>query len=1069
VTSYTCIEDRHSQYSRLDGCGSSKQYAERAAELNQFALSQTDHGSLSGALEHIEACRDVGILPISGVEAYFRPDRSSKDTRQAWHLVLSAKNLRGWHNLLRLVSIAYAEIDDGGGYYQYPCVDYDLLRRHSEGLACSSACVSGWLNNLIEGGDSVSVREYIDTMTSIFGEDFWLEIMPHDFEQQKILNLEIAGISKERGIGVIATNDAHFPFKEWAETHRIAKMCGAATSFARVEEDREKGKPVYLAELNPTLYLSSEVEMFDWFRENHPGLSESFVQESLDNTGLFVRKATPFLLDKSPKLPKVIDDGEKITAEQILREWINDGLEKILTNYPESHWEKWPKEVYLKRIAMEWEILASKGVIDYFVLVGDVVRWSKKTGIRVGLGRGSAAGSLISYLVGIVAIDPIAWGLLFERFLNPERKGLPDIDLDFQSNRRGEVKAYIASKYGADHVADIITHSRFQPKSVIQDLCRVYDIPYGEAHAVTDTIDIRQDDEDTTLEEILPNNNRLKDFKKKHPDIWEHALRLEGSVKNAGKHAAGIIITPGPVVEYIALERGKKGDLVTSWSDAADFPVVSDYGFLKIDALGITGLDRHAYACNLIEKRYGETVDLYSLGPLRDPYDVDREVMNGFGNGHTIGIFQFGSSGITGLLKDIKPDVALDLAAANALYRPGPMKGGVTWDYGERKRSGEYDTWHPLIEPILSETYGLVTYQEQVMEISKTIGGFSGGEADDLRKAMGKLYRIKGGSAAKKFMKRFEVKWFEGCENKGIDRKTADEIWHKILEFGNYGFNKSHSASYALQAYQDMYLKTKYPLEFYAAVLTYPSGSKPQEKQQFVSKVIREARMRGVQIRPPCVNNSEVGWSVDDEGIRVGLLAIKGVGEVGAKSIISNREKGIYDSMENFRSRIAARAVNNTALMALQESGAFDFCGARDEATESEISIWERERLGMNLTVTADIQKYSELIEANIFSQEEVNETESGNVVIGGEIIKVDRKRTKGGSPFATVILAYGLNEWRVRFWKESLGMYGDLLSEGKTIMVTGPTDSWQGTVSVVCEHAASVEQFAKEMELDVS
>ena len=1036
--------------------------------MGQFALAQTDHGTLSGALEHIEACRLAEVLPISGVEAYFRPDRSNKESRKAWHLCLYAKNLRGWHNLLRIVSSAYGEIDDGGGFYQYPCVDYELLERYSEGLACSSACVSSWLNELISGGDSVAAREYIDKMTSIFGEDFWLEIMPHGFDEQRTLNTELIKIGQERGIGIIATNDAHFPYKEWAETHKIAKMCGASTSFSKVQKDKESGKDSYLAELNPTLYLCSEEEMLEWFKENHPGISDSVVEESIANTEVFVRRSTPFLLDKSPKLPKVVDDDQ--TPEQILREWIDDGLEKMFANYPDSHWEKWPKETYYERIEMEWEILASKGVIDYFVLVGDVVRWAKSQKIRVGLGRGSAAGCLISYLVGIVAIDPISWGLLFERFLNPERKGLPDIDLDFQSERRGEVKAYIARKYGADHVADIITHSRFQPKSAIQDLCRVYDVPYDEAHAVTDTIEIRQDDEETTLEEILPTNDKLKDFKQKHPDIWQHALRIEGSVKNAGKHAAGIIITPRPVVEYMALERGKQGDLVTSWSDAADFPVVSDYGFLKIDALGIVGLDRHAYACDLIKARYGVEVDLYELGPLSDPYDVEQDVMEGFMNGYTIGIFQFGSRGITTLLKEIKPDVAFDLAAANALYRPGPMKGGVTWDYAKRKRDNSLvDYWHDSIKPVLEETYGLVTYQEQVMEISKVVGGFSGAEADDLRKAMGKLYRIKGGSKAKIFMKRFEEKWFAGCIERGIDRKSADEIWHKILEFGHYGFNKSHAASYALQAYQDMWLKTKYPLEFYAAILTYPSGSKPQEKQQFVSQVIREARLRGVSIDPPCVNRSSVGWTVDDAGIRVGLLSIKGVGEVGAKSIIANREKGIYESMENFRNRIAPRSINNSALVALQEAGAFDFCGGRDDATQNEISLWERDRLSMSLTVAADVQKYSDLIEANIFTQEEVAENETGSVIIGGEIIKFDRKLTKGGSPFATAIIAYGMNEWRVRFWKESLAMYGDLLVEGQTIMVTGKTDSWKGSVSVVCEHAATIEKFAKEMETNAS
>lgn len=1068
---------RHSQYSRLDGLGKDSQYADRAAELGQFALAQTDHGTLSGALEHVEACRDAGIIPINGVEAYFRPDRAqakADKNQKAWHLCLFAKNLKGWHNLLRISSQSYQEVEEGGGFYQYPCVDYALLKQFREGLVCSSACVSSWLNQLIEQGDSISVSAYIDTMLDIFGEDFWLEIMPHDFEGQRILNNEIVKIAQERSIPIIATNDAHFPFKEWAETQQVAKICGHSSSFAKVEKDKQDGKENYLANLTPTLYLASEDEMRDWFKENHPTISLGTVDEAINNTGELVRRCVPYYLDKTPKLPQASGAGD---GEKILKKWIDEGFARLEREYPPEHWEEWPKDLYRERIEEEWKVLKSKGVIDYFVLVGDVVRWAKKQGIRVGLGRGSAAGCLISYLVGIVAIDPISWGLLFERFLNPERKGLPDIDLDFQSERRGEVKAYISSKKWCDgcgtdhessaHVADIITHQRFQPKSVIQDLCRAYDLPYQEAHAVTDTIDIRQDDEETTLEELLPSNAKLQEFKSAHPNIWEHAIRLEGTVKNAGKHAAGIIITPKPVAEYMALERGKKGDLVTSWSDAADFPVVSDYGFLKIDALGIMGLDRHDYACKLIKQRYDKDVDLYSLRPLADPRTAEDLVMEGFRNGYTIGVFQFGSRGITGLLRDIQPDVARDLAAANALYRPGPMKGGVTWDYAKRKR-GEQEIafWHESVAPILSETYGLVTYQEQVMEISKQLGGFTGAQADDLRKAMGKLYRIKGGSAAKEFMAKYEEQWFKGTKARGIPRKVADEIWHKILEFGHYGFNKSHSASYALQAYQDMWLKMHYPLEFYAAILTHPTGSKPEEKKAFISQVIREARARGVHILPPCVNRSSVGWTVDEDGIRVGLLAIKGVGEVGARAIMENRVKGVYDSIENLRLRIAPKALNSGAMDALQQAGAFDFCGGRNDATQQEIALWERNRLAMNLTVAADVQKYQQIIEENIFTQEEISNFDSGtNVVIGGEIISVDRKMTKKGSPFANVTVVFGLNEWRVKFWKESLSMYGEILSEGSAIMVAGTVDSWQGNLSVACKHAATIEDFAKSVE----
>lgn len=1058
---------RHSEFSRLDGIGTAKEYAVRAAELGQGALAQTDHGTLSGALHHIEACKNANILPISGVEAYFRPIRQGKMTRQAWHLCLFAKNLKGWHNLLRICSIAYAPLEESGGFYQYPCVDWDLLERYHEGLICSSACISSWLSKLIQGGDDVAVSGYVDRMLNIFGEDFWLEIMPHDFDDQRTLNKEIARIAQERSIPLLATNDAHFPVKEWADTHRVAKMMGSNTSFEQVKKDVEKGKEVsYLAELNPNLYLASREEMSEWFAKHHPDIPKNIADESLDNTGLLLQKFTPFILDKSVKLPKVTENPDE--SEKILKEWIEEGFERERARWPdEQRAEK--EKIYQDRVRTEFEVLKNKGVLDYFVMVGEVCRWAKNQGIRVGLGRGSAAGCLVSYLIGIVAIDPIAYGLLFERFLNPERKGLPDIDLDFDSEKRGLVKQHIADKYGEDHVADIITHARFQPKSVLQDLCRTYDVPYIEAHSLTDTIDIRQDDEETTLEELLPTNDKLQDFKEKYPHIWEHALRLEGSVKNAGKHAAGIIITPTPIADYMALERGKKGDLVTSWSDAADFPVVSDYGFVKLDALGIKGLTRHDYACRLIEKRTGEKVDLNSLPVLYDPSAVDKDVLEGFTRGYTIGIFQFGGKGISDLIRSIEPDSILDLAAANALYRPGPMKGGVTWEYAKRKKGESDETyWHEIVRPILGETFGLVAYQEQVMEISKQIGGFTGAQADDLRKAMGKLYRIKGGSAAKDFMAQYVKQWFEGAKERGIEKAVADEIWHKILEFGHYGFNKSHSASYALQAYQDMYLKMKYPLEFYSSILTYPSGSKPAVKEQFIQQTLREARSRGIKILPPDVNKSGKGWTVDpmEDALRYGLMGIKGCGPVAAEIIIDEREKnGIFYTVDELRERCGTK-VNKSRIEALTESGALDEFGMRLGASDEQISAWEKDRLKMSITVLPGSSKYGELIRANIYTQDEVAEADKGHrVIIGGEVGKVTRKQTKKGDPFANVVLNFEMNEWNVKFWKGPLASHGSLLQEGKTIMVSGTKDEWNGYISVVAEEVTAIEALAKENE----
>lgn len=1089
---------RHSEFSRLDGLGNAKQWADQAVLLDQGALGQTDHGTLSGALHHIEACRKAGILPLSGVEAYFRPDRrkaKENKERSAYHLCLFAKNLRGWHNLLRIVSTAYGEPEEGGGFYQYPCVDWELLGRYSEGLIVTSGCISSYLAQLILRGDQVAADDYIQKMQYIFGDDFWLEIQPHDFDDQRTVNIEKVRYSKSHGIPTVACNDAHFPYADWADTHRIAKMMGVNSCFSKVEKDIENGKADYLAELNPRLYLASEQEMRDWFGECHPDLSDADVNDAIHGTGNLVSTINPFMLDKTDKLPKVTENKED--AEKTLRKWIDEGLERIFEEYPESHWEKWPKQVYRDRVESEWAILKSKGVIDYFVMVGDICRWSREQGIRVGLGRGSAAGCIISYLVGITAIDPISWGLLFERFLNPSRKGLPDIDLDFDSDRRDEVKQYIADRYGQDHVADIITHSTFQPKKVIQDLCRVYDdtITFTEAKAVTDTIEIRQDDEETTLEELLPLNEKLREFKHKHPEIWTHALRLEGQIANAGKHAAGIIITPKPVIEFMALERGKSGDLVTSWSDAADFPAVSDHGLVKLDALGITDLAKHEYACKLIEQRTGKKLDLYALAPLRDPHKVDPKVMKLFSDGHTIGIFQFGGRGITGLIREIDPESALDLAAANALYRPGPMKGGVTWDYAKRKNGHQLPTfWHSLVEPILDETYGLVSYQEQVMEISKQLGGFTGAEADDLRKAMGKLYRIKGGKAAKEFMGRFEEKWFQGCVDRGIDKKTAQEIWGKILEFGHYGFNKSHSASYALQAYQGAYIKAYYPAEFYAAFLTYEDD---EDKKKIA---LREAKALGIEIVLPDINKSSVGYTVSEDGeLVLGLQSIKGVGERSGEQLIKKRP---FTSLEDFMARGAKEADTR----ALIEAGALDSLGDRElllsvvkktgSKSDAEWEVWEHlkhntklktprpipeERLApspdsllrrqgaalmLPISSLAMREDEREMIASNIWTPDEIDRLENkAQCVVGGEISKILRKKTKKGKEFANVTIVFEQYEWTVKFWEEQLLRFSYLLSEGQVIMVAGKKDSWNGFVTVTAGTCTSLDALMNEGE----
>lgn len=1060
----------HGEFSLLDGVGTAKQRAKRAAELDQPFLALTDHGTLSGALHHIAACRENKIMPICGVEAYYRPDRSSRMTRKAWHLILLAKNLTGWHNLLRIVSTAFGEQDDGGGFYQKPCVDDALLDAYSEGISVTSACFQSWIAQLIKDGDSVAVRDHIQMMKNRYRDDYRLEIMPHDFEEQRVLNWEIYKISQELSVPLVATTDQHFVLPEDAEVQRSSKMMATNLSFSKVEAMTERGEePPYLAEIHPNLYISSRKEVSEWFAKYHEDLPENVIEAALDETAVLAQSCKPFMLDRTIKMPQITKNP--LDAEQMLSQWIDEGMERIRKEYPKEHWDDWPWAGYEDRVEFEWEILSVRA-IPYMVMIGDLCRWMHREGIRFGV-RGSAAGCLISYLIGISELDPIPWGLLMERFLNPGRKGMPDIDIDVESGKRALVKQRIIDKYGQDHVADIITHERFQPKSILQRLCRVYDVPFTEARNVTDTIDIRQDDEETTLEELLPLNEKLREFKGKYPVIWKQAIRLEGSVANFGKHAAGVVITPKPIVDYMALERGKKGDLVTSWADSADFMAISDNGLQKVDLLGLQNLERHSYACKLIKERHGIDINLSKLSPARDPRVVEDEVMEIFINGFTTGVFQFGSKGMTNLLKQIEPDNVLDLTAANALYRPGPMNGGVTWEYGRIKRGDKKPPeWskNSLVWPVVGETHGLIAYQEQVMEIGKRMGNFTPSQADDLRKAMGKLYRIKG-HEARVFMKGYRKQWEDGCETNGISKKIRDLVWDHILGFGAYGFNKSHSGYYSFVAYKDAWLKTHYPLEMAAAILTYPSGSSPQQKSDFINSMVREAKQRGIKFLPPDVNQSDLGWKIGDddegvEGLRFNLIGIKDVGEVAAAKIIANRHED-YESIEDLKTRCGSK-VNKKVIDALTEAGAFDGFGARDSWSATEIARCEKERLRMTIVGVSEADKYADIIRPNIFTQDEVERLDKGTeVVVGGEISKVEKKKTKNGNDFANVTIQFEMNEWRCKFWEREMHMYDEYLVVGQTLMVSGKKDEWQGFISVIAKEVADMQWMEEQQEND--
>lgn len=1017
------------------------------------------------------ACKESGIIPINGVEAYYREDRTirEKENLKQWHMCFWAKNLKGWHNLLRLTSVAFRDNDDGeGGFYSKPCVDLPLMERYSEGVIVSTACISGFLSSCILKGDDTGAVKWINELKRIYGDDVWLEIMPHDFDDQRTSNLEIANLAHDHSLPLLTGVDAHVPYKEWASTQQIAKMLSTKSSFKKAasvkKKAEEKGMDTHdFTEMIKTIYLMEEEEVLDLYALAHPNLPTHRVVESIEQTEEVMRRCQPYKLSKQLKFPRVSDSREE--AEKTLRDWVEDGMDKLTIKdvemLPDSQLVL-NEETRRERLEFEFTTIKEKGVIDYFILVGDWVRWMKANKIRVTC-RGSAAGCFVSYLIGISPIDPIAYGLLFERFLNPDRKGLPDIDIDIQSDRREEAIAYIVDKYGKDHVAQIIAHATFQAKKVLVDVARVFDIPSKEVEPVRKSIDIGQEDDETTLEQLRPINEHLQKFADDHPNVYEEALRLEGMIATASKHAAGVVITDKPITDYMPLERGKKGDQVTSWSDRADFPAVSEYGFVKLDALGVKGLSKQDVAVQLIRERHDIDLDLEDLEIVRDPYAVEEPVMDIFTKGLTLGVWQFGSRGITNLVKSIKPTWIGDLIAANALYRPGAMGSGSTWEYAERKgmEPEEIDYWDESVIPVTGETFGIIAYQEQVMNICKLIGGFSPSQADDMRKAMGKLYRLPG-DAAKRFMQGFKDTWDAGVKKMGLDIEVGERIWNMILSFGGYGFNKSHSACYAVQAYQDAYLKAYYPAEFYVGLLTFPPAStkkKAEDKARFLQQVIREADAVNVDISPPDINTSKKHFSLNGDSLQFGLLDIGDVGGVAANEITDKRP---FWHWNDFEKRTVKKSCNAKVKKALVESGACDRWNMREEMSATQMAAFEKERLGIALTTSGETKKHQETIEEHVWSNEEFEDAaDEEEVVVGGDVIDVSLTKTKKGrnpgAEMAYVTLACGINQWRVTFFPEMWESHRALIEEG-SIMIAGRKNVYRNDPGIIAQSVISVE-----------
>ena len=910
----------HTEYSLLDGANKIKALAKKVKQLGMSAVAMTDHGNMFGVIDFYNTMRKEGIKPIIGMEAYVHnmPELGDKSTRQRFHLCLYAKNETGYKNLMYLSSQAYIH-----GFYYYPRINWELLKEHAEGLVCSSACLQGEVNwhlntnerNLKFGaGGYEKAREVALRYKALFGDDFYLEIMRHGIGDQHRIDKDILRLGKELDIKVVATNDTHYTHRQDADAHE-AFMCIAMN---KLYDD-----PKRLRHSVHEFYVKSPEEMAELFADIPEALEAT--QEIAEKCNLKIKLGNPTPPNFKFTRERAAEAGLELPEPDAIYSMENDkvlfmhearkGLEKRLELIdPEKH------DAYRERLEREMEIINTMKFPGYMLIVWDFVDRAKQMGIPVGPGRGSAAGSLVSYALRITDIDPMPYGLLFERFLNPERVSMPDIDMDFCQSRRQEIIDYVIEQYGRYNVAQIITFGKMLAKGVIRDVGRVMGLSYAKADAMAKLI---PDELGITLEEAYKKEPKIKALLESDPDakkVWEFALALEGLNRNAGTHAAGVVISNEPLWEKTPIFKPSGQEtLATQYSGK----YVEDVDLIKFDFLGLKTLTVIDEALKLVEKRHGKRIDFAKIG-MEDP-----EVYEFISTGETLGLFQIESSGMQDLAKKLKPSGFEDVIAMLALYRPGPMESGMLDDFVERKHGrAEITYMFPELEPILKPTYGVIVYQEQVMQIVQTIGGFSLGGADLVRRAMGKkipeeLERLKG-------------EFVEGAIKKGFDGKKAGALFDLILKFAGYGFNKSHSAAYAMITFRTAYLKHYYPTEFMAAMLTLERHNTDK-----VVKYVDELKRMGIELLPPDINRSGRDFEATSiEGKEVvifGMAAIKGAGDAAIESILEARGDSPFADLGDFVSRIDSQKVNKKVLEALIKSGALDSFGYSRKAMLSQI------------------------------------------------------------------------------------------------------------------------------------
>lgn len=871
----------HTDYSLLDGANQVAPLVQQIKKFDMPAVAITDHGNLFGAVDFYQKATAGGVQPIIGCEAYMAPgSRLSKTGHLAhndyYHLILLAANRTGYQNLIKLVSKAYLE-----GFYYKPRMDKELLKEHHEGLIALSGCLSGEVAYLIGQQDMNEATRVAGEYREIFGKDrYFLEVQANGLEHQRVANRGLVEIHKQLGIPLVGTNDCHYLTKSDSHPHDV--MLCLQTGKTLKDTNRLKFD-------TDQLYVKSTDEMVEEFKE---------LPEAVRNTCRIADSCDLQLSFNTSYLPQYhAPDG--LTREHYLEQLAMKGLEKRLP----SRSGRIPHDRYHQRLREELMVITTMGYAGYFLIVWDIINFARSRRIPVGPGRGSAAGSLVAYALRITDIDPLEYTLLFERFLNPERVSMPDIDMDFCMDRRGEVINYVIDKYGEDHVCQIITFGTLGAKAAIRDVGRVMDIPYAEVDRVAKLVPNQLN---ITLDHALllePKLRELTETDSRIGELMETARALEGLSRHASTHAAGVVISQEPLTDHVPLYKGANNEIVTQYSMGD----VEKIGLVKFDFLGLKTLTTIQRAVNLVNARSDMTTPLQ----IDQLSFSDPETFALLSSGKTAGLFQLESSGMRDLLTGLRPDRFEDIIAIIALYRPGPMD--LIPDFIKRKQGKipiKYEV--PALEPILKETYGVIVYQEQVMAIANTVAGFSLGQADILRRAMGKKKREE--------MEKLRTKFLEGAKQNTISEKKAEKLYELIQKFAGYGFNKSHAAAYAVLCYHTAYLKTHFPTEFMAALLTSEMGNSDKMVGYFA-----ECRDLHIRVLPPDVNESEKNFSVVDGGVRFGMAAIKNVGEAAVESIIASREKeGRFRSFFDFCRRSDLQKVNKRVLEGLIKVGAFD-------------------------------------------------------------------------------------------------------------------------------------------------